>query len=52
MAGVEGVASGELRDGGGLRMIWGFVLWWLPVEAERLGGSARARGVGWWPWKV
>ncbi|RCU25513.1 hypothetical protein DVA69_19150, partial [Acinetobacter baumannii] len=35
------VASGE---------IWGFGLWWLSVEAEGLGGSARPSGVGWRRW--
>ena len=48
--GVKGVAGGELRDGRRFGNNWGFGLWWLPVEAEVLGGSARSRGNGWWCW--
>ena len=44
VAGTKGVAGGELRGGGGFGRIWGFGLWWFPVEAERLGGSTRSRG--------
>ena len=47
LAGAKGVAGGELRGGGGFGRIWGFGLRWLPIEAERLGGSARSRGGGW-----
>ena len=32
MAGVEGIAGGELRGGGGFGRIWGFGLRWFPVE--------------------
>ena len=50
MVGVEGVAGGEPRGGDGFGHDWGFGLWWLPIMAEGLGGSARSRGVGWWRW--
>ena len=50
LAGTEGVAGGELRGGRHLQEYWGFALWWLSVEAEGLGGSARSSGVGWWRW--
>ena len=43
--GTKGVASGELRGGGGFGRIWGFRLRWFPSEFEALGGSARSRGV-------
>ena len=49
--GVEGVASGELHGGGGFGWVWGCALRWFPITTERLGSSARARGVGWWRWK-
>ena len=48
MAGVEGVAGGELRDGGGFGRFWGLELRWFPVVFERWGGSARFRGVERW----
>ena len=48
VAGMEGVAGGELRGGGGFRWFGGFELWWSLVAFERLGGSVRSRGVGWW----
>ena len=50
VAGMEGVAGGELRGGRWLREIWGFGLRWLPSKFEVLGGSARSRGRGWWHW--
>ena len=50
LAGVKGVAGGELRGGRRLRESWGFVLQWFPVEAEGLGGFARSRGTGRWLW--
>ena len=48
VAGMEGVAGGELRGGRQLREVWGFGLRWFPDAAEGLGGSARSRGGGWW----
>ena len=50
LAGVEGVAGGELRGGRWFRVDRGLELWWLPIGLERWGGSARARGVGRWRW--
>jgi hypothetical protein len=50
LAGVEGVTGGELRGGDGFGRDWGLGLWWLPIEAEVMGGSARSRGVGRWRW--
>ena len=50
-SGVEGVAGGELRDGGGFGWFWGSGLRWFLVEAEALGSSARPWGDGWWCWK-
>ena len=50
VAGMEGVAGGELCGGEGFRWIWGPGLWWFPDAAEGLGGSARSRGVGRWHW--
>ena len=46
--GVKGVAGGELRGGGGFGHDWGFGLWWLSIEAKRMGDSVRSRGVEWW----
>ena len=48
VAGMEGVAGGELRGGRQLREVWGFGLRWFPDAAEGLGGSAQSRGGGWW----
>ena len=49
-SGVEGVAGGELRGGGGFVLFWGSGLRWFSSEFEVLGGSARPRGRGWWHW--
>ena len=46
-AGVEGVAGGELRGGGGFGSNGGLGLRWFPITYERLGSSARLRGVEW-----
>ena len=46
--GTEGVAGGELRGGGGFGWFGGFELWWSLVAFEKLGGSVRSRGNGWW----
>ena len=50
LAGVKGVAGGELCGGRWLREDWGLGLQWLPVEFEVLGGSARPRGREWEHW--
>ena len=46
--GTEEVTGGELRGGRWFGRKWGFELRWSLVEFERLGGSARSRGVVWW----
>ena len=48
LAGMEGVAGGELRVGRWFRVDRGLELWWLPIGLERWGGSTRLRGVGRW----
>ena len=48
--GTEGVAGGELRDGGSFGRDWGFVLWWVLIAFEGLGSSARSRGRRQWFW--
>ena len=61
---VQGGPPGGRTAGGGegsrrqraprrrwLREDWGLELRWLPVEDERLGGSARSRGGGWKHWR-
>ena len=40
VADVDGVAGDELRGGDGFGRDWGSGLWWLPVEAEVMVGSA------------
>ena len=50
VAGTKGVGGGELCGGRRLGRIWGFELWWFLVAFERLGGSVRSRGNGWWCW--
>ena len=49
-SGVEEIAGGELRGGGGYGGEVVFGLWWSLVEAEALGSSARLRGSSWWRW--
>ena len=50
VAGTKGVAGGELCGGRRLRVNWGFGLRWFPITYERLGSSARLRGVEWCRW--
>ena len=50
LAGVKGVAGGELHCGGGFGSDWGYELRWFPIVFGRLGGSAGSRGVEWWRW--
>ena len=49
-AGLEGVVGGELHGGGGFGSNGVLGLWWFPIAYERLGSSARLRGVEWCRW--
>ena len=45
LAGVEGVAGGELRGGRWFQVDRGLELWWLPIRLERWGDSTLLRVV-------
>lgn len=44
VAGVEGVAGGELTRGAPAETNWAFCLWWLPGKIECGDGSMGAQG--------